>query len=187
MKSDKFVTEINNLREGLDYFDHYSENITLDILNEKKYKTDKEFNDEFRRRSCVVGTYYSINVINEKSENEIENLIINYNNPKIFRLLNGISFLNKILVCDELNVFGSLDSYICYTKNGSISWNDSDTLELLSPISNSQDSFLDCMLELARNNINCTLSDSDLLNKLISLSGEKDSELFYKYLLGFED
>jgi hypothetical protein len=187
MKSDKFVTEIINLREGLDYFDHFSENITLDILNENKYKTDREFNDEFKRRSCVIGTYYSINYIKEKFENEIENLIINYNNPNIFRLLNGISFLNEILVCDELYVFGSLDSYICYTKIGAVSWNDSDTLELLSPISNSQDSFLDCMFELAYNNINCTLSNSELLNKLIRISGEKDSELFYKYLLGFED
>lgn len=170
----------------MNYLDLFSEDITLDILNENKYKTPKEFKEEFRRRFCVRGTYYSTNGIKAKYENEIENLIINYKNPNLFRLLNGILFLNEILDYDELYAFGFLDSYICYNKIGAISWNDSETLELLSPISNSHDLFLDSMFELARNNINCTLRESELLNKLISLTGEKDSEIFFNYLLGID-
>jgi hypothetical protein len=187
MKAEEFVNKINNLRKSLDYFNHFSENITSDIKNENKYFSDKEFNDEFVRRSCVIGTYFSTNDKKVKSRHEIDNLISNFKNENIFRLLNGVSFFNEILIFDQLFIFGNLDSYICYNNVGEVSWHDLDTLELKCKISNSPESFLDCMYELANNNINRSLTNIDLLNKLLNLSGEKESEVFYKYLLGIDD
>ncbi|MBK9566898.1 MAG: hypothetical protein IPO37_17495 [Saprospiraceae bacterium] len=188
MDATNFVAKINQLRAGLDYFDHFDDNISFTLKGDSRYVSESDFNNEFIRRSCVSGTYYKSKGNLYQYENEIENLIINFNNKNIFKILNGISFLDDVLILNEgLYVFGTLDSYLCYNETGKVFWIDYDTHEILSNVSNTPESFLDCMYELANNNINRSLTNIELLTKLVNLSGENDSIIFYKYLLGIDE
>ncbi|MBK9254622.1 MAG: hypothetical protein IPM42_03975 [Saprospiraceae bacterium] len=191
MKALDFVKNINLLKINFDPSIFLKDN-TLDNLKiEFPDLSDNQISDEFIKREYLIGCNITHKLKNDNSNpyvNEIDVLISEYNLFSIDRILCGISFLSEILVLnEELYVFGTLDSYLCYNEANKVFWIDYDTHEILSKISNTPESFLDCMYELANNNINRTLTNIELLNKLVNLSGENESNIFYKYLLGIDE
>ncbi|MBK8852455.1 MAG: hypothetical protein IPN73_20185 [Saprospiraceae bacterium] len=191
MKAIDFVKSINLLKINFDPSIFLKENTLHNLKVEFPNLSDNEISDEFIKREYLIGCNITNKNNNNNSNsfgNEIEILISEYNLFSIDRILCGISFLDEILVInEELYVFGTLDSYLCYNEAGKVLWIDYDTNEILSNISNAPESFLDCMYELANNNIKRTLTNIELLNNLVNLSGENESNIFYKYLLGIDE
>ncbi len=190
MTAKEFCYKINSLKEAFSYIDLTKENSIENIVFEGKNKklNEEQIHKEFLLRDRLVGW-----VIEEKNSpiqkytNEIENLVVNFNKYGMFKLLNDISINNEIeLLGYQLYAFGSIDGYLCYDNTGVITWNDYDTLEVISLCASSSESFLDCMYTLSYNNLYNELDKLDLLENILMLSKTKKSETFFKYLIGID-
>ncbi|MBK8112895.1 MAG: hypothetical protein IPK46_22645 [Saprospiraceae bacterium] len=188
MKAIDFVKSINLLKINFDPSIFLKENTLHNLKVEFPNLSDNEISDEFIKREYLIGCNITNKNNNNNSNsfgNEIEILISEYNLFSIDRILCGISFLDEILVInEELYVFGTLDSYLCYNEAGKVLWIDYDTNEILINISNPE-SFRLCMT--SNNNIKRTLTNIELLNNLVNLWAKTQSSIFYKYLLGIEE
>ena len=149
-------------------------------------KVDQSTLDFLVQHALTGLNIYPKNSVQEHfSENEIENLIHNYNLPGIGSLLKDITIYETIAETDNaLYIFGSIDGYLCFNNDLVVTWNDESDFRLYSLVAIDPESFLDVVYALAYNNLYRELSRQEICKKLIYLSGSSETKLFYEYLLG---
>jgi hypothetical protein len=169
MKAREFVAEVHRLRD------------------QHLYATRPHLMRE--TPSVFHGTFiYPLKSDFEDSSNEIENVIRNYDLRETNWLLRGIFFeKHSYLLKDydeELYVFATFNGVLCYDPAQSITWRDYDEMDEQSRVADSPEKFLDMMFAYTSQRLLGGLTDEELVEQCIQLSGSTSSRDFLEAWIG---
>jgi len=127
------------------------------------------------------------------TENEIINLVSNYNLHYVPNIFRDIRIEEELEYDEEFIIFANYEGMlICYnTLNEEITWNEIMSFHELSKCAISPDNFLEVLYEIADFSLRYPNAEEkerkNLIPKLVELSGDKESKTFYTSVMGVID